>query len=153
MMVFRGLGVANKKARLSSNARETARSLLRPRLLCSAMQGTACRTLCRYGYFHGLFSSIVTKGEIGSCGIFPIASNTAKRCVEVLHRLGLSVTYETVVSAPRRNGKASPKQLRKEIRHRRFFVSFDNMNFFRNVRDQRMHNHAHQVNYPRGLSV
>ena len=84
-------------------------------------------------------------------GYFLFASNTAKRCVEVLHRLGLSVSYETVVSALRRNGETSLKNLREEIRHRRFFVSFDNMNFFRNVRDQRMHNHAHQVNYTAGF--
>lgn len=83
-------------------------------------------------------------------GYFLYASNTAKRCIEVLHRLGLSISYETVISALRRNGEASLKQLRKEIQHRRFFVSFDNMNFFQNVRDQRMHNHARQVNYTAG---
>ena len=84
-------------------------------------------------------------------GYFLFASNTAKRCIEVLRRLSISVLYETIISALRRNGEASLKQLSEEIRHRRFFVSFDNMNFFRNVRDQRVHNHAHQVNYTAGF--
>lgn len=84
-------------------------------------------------------------------GYFLFASNTAKRCVEVLHRLGLSIAYETVISALRRNGEAAITKLHGEIRHRRSFVSFDNMNFFHNVRDQRMHNHAHQINYTVGF--
>ena len=36
------------------------------------------------------------------------------------------------------------------MRQRRFFVCFDNMNFYRNVRDQRQHNRGHQVNYTAG---
>ena len=84
-------------------------------------------------------------------GYFLFASNTAKRYVEVLHRLGLSISYETVVWALRQNREVSLKQLREEILQRRFFVSFDNMNFFRNVRGQCMHNHSHQVNYTAGF--
>lgn len=79
---------------------------------------------------------------MGNCGTL----------LEALHRLGLSISYETVVSALRRNGEASLKQLPEETRHRRFFVSFDNMNFIRNVRDQRTHNHSHQVNYTAGFA-
>ena len=86
----------------------------------------------------------------GLVGYFLFATNTAKRCTEVLHRLGLSVAYETVIRALRDNGDASHRKLLEAIRHHRFFVCFDNMNFYRNVRDQRQHNRGHQVNYTAG---
>lgn len=80
----------------------------------------------------------------GLLGYFLFAMNTDKRCVEVLHRLGLSVAYETVIRAPRDNGEASHKKLLETVRQCRFFVCFDNVNFYRNVRDQRQHNCGHR---------
>ena len=76
--------------------------------------------------------------------------NTAKRRVEALHRLSLSVAYETVIRALRGDGNASHRKLLEAVRQRRFFVSFDNMSFYRNVRDQRQHNRGNQVNYTAG---
>ena len=86
----------------------------------------------------------------GLLSYFLFAINTAKRCVEVLHRLGLSVAYETVIRALRDNGEASHRKLLESVRKRRFFVSIDNMNIYRNVRDLRQHNRGHQVNYTVG---
>ena len=42
----------------------------------------------------------------GLLGFFLFATNTAKRCVEVLHRFGLSAAYETVIRALRGDGNA-----------------------------------------------
>ena len=59
----------------------------------------------------------------GNMGYFLFASNTAKRCVEVLHRLGLTVTYTTVNSALKYKAKASLKKMREVVRSRRFSVA------------------------------
>jgi hypothetical protein len=82
---------------------------------------------------------------------FLFASNTAKRTVEVLHRFGLSVSYETILKALRHNAEASRDILRKVIKEGRFFIPFDNMNFYRKVRNQRTVNRSHQVNYTAGF--
>jgi hypothetical protein len=84
-------------------------------------------------------------------GYFLFASNTAKRTVEVLHRFGLSVLYDTILKALRHNAEASQDLLRKVVKEGRFFITFDNMNFYRNVRDQRFHNWSHEVNYTVGF--
>ncbi|KAA8913110.1 hypothetical protein FN846DRAFT_886795 [Sphaerosporella brunnea] len=84
-------------------------------------------------------------------GYFLFASNTSKRTIEVLHRFGLSVSYETILKALRHNAEASRDQLRRVVKEGRFMISFDNMNFYRNVRDQRAHNRSHQVNYTAGF--
>ena len=83
-------------------------------------------------------------------GNFLFAINAAKRCVKVLHRLGLSVTYETTIRALRYNGKTSHRKLLEDVRRSRFFVSFYNMNFHHNIRDQPQHNQIHQKNYTAG---
>jgi hypothetical protein len=67
-----------------------------------------------------------------------------------MHRFGLTVSYETILKALRYNAEASRHLLRKVVKQGRFFISFDNMNFYRNVRDQRIHNRSHQVNYTAG---
>ena len=77
--------------------------------------------LCRREYCHaspGQFNGILAKTKTqGIVGYFLFALNTAKRCVEVLHCLGLSISYETVISALWQDGEALLKQLREEIRH------------------------------------
>jgi len=78
------------------------------------------------------------------------ASNTAKRAVEAIHRLGIRVSYETATRALHGNSDASHVKLIQLVKTSRFFITFDNMNFYQNVRDQRQHNRGHQVNYTAG---
>ena len=40
--------------------------------------------------------------------------------------------------------------LAERTQKERFFISYDNLNFYKNVRDQRSYNRAHQVNYTAG---
>lgn len=40
--------------------------------------------------------------------------------------------------------------LAERTQNERFFISYDNLNFYKNVRDQRSYNRAHQVNYTAG---
>lgn len=42
------------------------------------------------------------------------------------------------------------KVLAERTQKERFFISYDNLNFYKHVRDQRSHNRAHQVNYTAG---
>jgi hypothetical protein len=63
----------------------------------------------------------------------------------------MTVSCETILKALPHNAEASRDLLRKVVKEGRFFISFDNMNFYRNVRDQRTLNWSHQVNYTAGF--
>jgi len=80
--------------------------------------------------------------------LFP--SNTAKRAVESIHRLGMTVSYETVTQALRGNSEGSHAKLIPLVNTSYFFISFDNMNLYQNIWDQHQHNRGHQVNYTAG---
>ena len=51
---------------------------------------------------------------------------------------------------PRATAKEAMKVLAERTQKQRFFISYDNLNFYKQVRDQRSHNRAHQVNYTAG---
>ncbi len=78
-----------------------------------------------------------------TAGDFAYADNTTKRIVENLHCMGFLVTYKTVRQALQANALAINKELQKKAWERRFFLSFDNMNFYEYKRDQRLYNKGH----------
>ena len=83
-------------------------------------------------------------------GYLAYADNVTKRMVEILHRIGLTVTYETVRRALHVNAKAVLAELKEKAWERRFFLSYNNMNFYEHRRDQRLANKGHQVPYTAG---
>ena len=84
-------------------------------------------------------------------GYFLAASRTPKAVLEVLHRCGLSVKYETVTDTFRNVAKLSVEDLKKfASTFPSFFVSFDNANFYARVRDETLHNIAEMLNYTVG---
>ncbi|MCJ1346581.1 hypothetical protein MMC31_004799 [Peltigera leucophlebia] len=85
-----------------------------------------------------------------TAGYFAYTENKTKRMVENLHRMGFLVTYETVRQALQANALAISKELKKKAWERRFFLSFDNMNFYEYRQDQRLHNKGYQVAYTAG---
>ncbi len=85
-----------------------------------------------------------------TAGYFAYADNTTKRMVENLHRMGFLVIYEIVRWALQANALAINKELQKKAWEQRFFLSFDNMNFYKYRRDQGLHNKGQQVAYPTG---
>ena len=60
-----------------------------------------------------------------------LATSYLPPIAKILHRLGLTIAYETVNSALKLNADASLANIREVVLNRRFFVSFDNMTFHR----------------------
>ncbi len=83
-------------------------------------------------------------------GYFAYANNTTKRMIENLYRMGFLVIYKTVGQAISANALAIKKELQKKAWERRFFLSFDNINFYEHRRDQRLYNIGHQFVYIAG---
>lgn len=83
-------------------------------------------------------------------GHFTFAYNVAKSCVDVLYSMGLCVLYETIRVALKENAKEVELKIQDMVWHNRFFISFDNMNFYEHTRYQRLHNKGHQLNYTAG---
>ena len=52
----------------------------------------------------------------GIVGYYLLASNTSKRAIETLHRLGFSVRYESVIKALKANAESNQTELRKAVR-------------------------------------
>lgn len=86
----------------------------------------------------------------GFAWLLLFATDAAKRSAGALHRLGLSIAYETVIRALRDNSNASHRKLLEAVRQRQSFVSFGNTNPYRNVGDQCQHNRRHLVSYTVG---
>lgn len=90
----------------------------------------------------------------------------------MFHQFGLSCGYDAILRglrlvsstwvleryvltsysnlSPRATAKTAMKVLAERTHNQRFFISYDNLNFYKHVRDQRSHNRAHQVNYTAG---
>ncbi|MCJ1342648.1 hypothetical protein MMC31_000835 [Peltigera leucophlebia] len=81
---------------------------------------------------------------------FGFAQNVPKRCIEVLHQMGVMVSGETICRSLQYNATAIVELLKDLVANEAFFVLYDNMNFYEKVREQRMYNQNHQVNYTAG---
>ncbi len=66
---------------------------------------------------------------------FAFANNVPKRFVESLHQMGLFVLYESFCRSLQANAKAVIEEILEKTQTRRFFISYNNMNFYENVRD------------------
>lgn len=97
------------------------------------------------------------------------ATNSPKRTLESLHQLGICCAYDSILVALRyvrslelgcgvgscliscrKTAAAASQILRTRALNERFLISYDNINFYKNVTAQRMHNRAHQTNYTAG---
>lgn len=65
-----------------------------------------------------------------TAGYFAFADNASKRMVEILHRMGIMVVYETVRRALQVNATAILEELKAKVWEKRFFMSVDNMNSY-----------------------
>ena len=74
---------------------------------------------------------------------FFFAHNVSKRGVEVYHKMGLVVSYKTVWQALNANRQVVLRMLCEKVNVERFFISYDNMNFYKKVQDQRIYNKNH----------
>ncbi len=83
-------------------------------------------------------------------GYFSFAHNVSKRRTEVYHKMGLVVSYKTIWQALNANRQAVLRLLCERVNVERFFLSYNNINFYKKVQDQRVHNKNHQVAYTAG---
>lgn len=81
---------------------------------------------------------------------FAFANNVPKRFVELFHQLGLIVSYKSLRRGLQSNAKAIMDSIIEKTRSQRFFILFDNMNFYENVRNQRLFNRSSLLNYTAG---
>jgi hypothetical protein len=87
----------------------------------------------------------------GLLGYFLHSSRVPKRAIEALHRFGVSVSYESVISGMKSIAADSGVELRKlAATFPPLFAYVDNMNFYARVRDQRLDNQAEMQNYTVG---
>lgn len=109
-----------------------------------ALIATIC--LCMLAYSRSKYANLPQM----VAGYFAFAQNVLKRCIEVFHKRGLLVTSKTVRRALTANREAAFQMLCNRVCNKRFFISYDNMNFHEKVQDQRIHNKSHQVAYTAG---
>ena len=64
--------------------------------------------------------------------------------------MGVVVSSETICQALKTNADAILNNLQDRVQSERFFISYDNMNFYERVRDQRLHNRARMLSYTAG---
>ncbi len=64
--------------------------------------------------------------------------------------MGTLVSYESLCRGLQANAKAVMEAILEKTQNRRFFMLYDNMNFYENIRDQRIFNRNALVNYTAG---
>ena len=62
----------------------------------------------------------------------------------------MRLRYKTIRFALKENAKEIELKIQDMVWHNRFFISFDNINFYEHTRDQRFHNKRYQLNYTSG---
>ncbi len=61
--------------------------------------------------------------------------------------MSIIVSYESIWHGLQVNAAAVIEEIVEKTRFHRFFISYDNMNFYENVRDQQLYNRSVIVNY------
>ncbi len=83
-------------------------------------------------------------------GHYTFSDNISKRSVESFHQIGIIVAYESIWRGLQVNATAVMEEIVEKTRFHCFFISYDNMDFYENVRDQQLHNRSAIVNYTAG---
>ncbi len=80
-------------------------------------------------------------------GHYAFSGNISKRSVESFHQMGIIVSYESIWRGLQVNAAAVMEEIVEKTRFHHFFILYDNMDFYENVQDQRLHNRGVIVNY------
>lgn len=81
---------------------------------------------------------------------FAFTNNVPKRFVESFHQMSTLVLYESLRCGLQANAKAVIETILKKTQNHRFFISYENINFYKNIRDQQIFNCSALVNYTAG---
>lgn len=71
---------------------------------------------------------------------FTFAYNVAKKCQDILHSIGLCILYMTICVALKENAKEVELKIKDLVWYNRFFIFFNNMNFYKHTQNQCLHN-------------
>ncbi len=66
--------------------------------------------------------------------------NIRKCVVENFYQMKILVSYESIRRALAANANVVEAKMREKVQTRRFFISYDNMNFYEHVRTARIFN-------------
>lgn len=66
---------------------------------------------------------------------FLFANYVPKQAIGSLHQLGIVVSNEIIQRAFQVNARAILTILEKRVKSQRFFIFYDNMNFYENIRN------------------
>lgn len=80
-------------------------------------------------------------------GYIAFFGNILKRSIELFHQTNIIVLYESIQHGLQINAKAVIEQSVNKTQFHRFFILYDNMNFYKHVQDQQLHNRSALVNY------
>lgn len=78
---------------------------------------------------------------------FAFANNVSKQFMELFHQMSIFVSYESLCRSLQANAKAVIEAILEKTQTRWFFISYDNMNFYKNIHDQRIFNRNGLINY------
>ncbi len=81
---------------------------------------------------------------------FAFANNVPKRFVESFHQMGFLVLYKSLPHGLQANAKTVMEEILEKTQIWRFFISYDNINFYENVRDQKIYNRSGLISYTAG---
>ena len=82
---------------------------------------------------------------------FLFANYVSKQAVETFHQMGFVVSSKTVCRTLQVNAQAISSRLKERMQSQQFFISYDNVNFYKKIRDQHLYNKTHIVNYTAGF--
>ena len=74
---------------------------------------------------------------------FTFVYNIAKKCIDVLYSMGFYMSYKIIRIVLKENAKEVELKIQNMIWHKRYFISFDNINFYEYTQDQRLYNKKH----------
>ncbi|KAL7271711.1 hypothetical protein RUND412_005502, partial [Rhizina undulata] len=72
-------------------------------------------------------------------GFFSYAYKCPKRIIAVLHRLGPTCSYETIIEALKTSVKGNKASLQERCAGEPFIISYDNLDVHASINDQRLH--------------
>lgn len=78
---------------------------------------------------------------------FAFANNIPKQFVQSFHQISIFVSYESLCCGLQANAKTVIEAILEKTQNRQFFISYNNMNFYKNVRDQQIFNCSALINY------
>lgn len=73
--------------------------------------------------------------------------NVFKQYIKIFYQLGIIVIYKSIRQSLNSNAFIVKKAFLNKTSKKRFFISYDNINFYKEAKDQKLHNKATFISY------